>query len=1187
MPEDTHPFPGLRPFKIEEHYLFFGREGQSEEVITRLRKQHFLALIGTSGSGKSSLIRAGLLPYLYGGFMVNAGSSWRIATFRPGKDPIGRLARALNQLEVLGSGQRTREESDRDAILLEIMLRRSGLGLIEAVRRARLPESENLLIIVDQFEELFRFDKAAIPTLQQDDDAAFVKLLLEATDQTEYPIYVVTALRSDFIGDCARFRNLPEAVTSGPYLIPWMTREEQRSAIVEPVKVAGASITSRLVNRLLNDAGENPDRLPILQHALRRTWDYWREHLHDSQPIDLEHYEAVGGMEHALSRHADEAYEELPDERSRRIAKRMFQALTEKGADKRGVRRPVSAGRIADIAGVDPDEVMAVAEYFRRPDRGFLVSRQTGEAKPENDQILDISHESLISGWDRLRKWVDEEADSARIYKRLADRAEEHAKGHADLMRNPDLQKTLEWREANQPNAAWTERYHPAFDLAIKFLEESQAADLERQRKEVEQHKAELTSKTEELRKARKRFWVLAGAFAVVVVALIFAGLMSWKAYKNAKLAEYRENQQIEFAVNAINTFGGIVTQKQNVDQKQDIGSIRSMTKDELMLEVWQDRLQNQKAFRNISESANDLAGDILQVDPHSSLAIRLKAASESYSDHLNLATSDRKNSDDLGALYKESQKHSRDGLEYLQNSNQSYRLPGILLLASSADVLMELGNRDESRNKANLAFSGIRELLQKTGPDKPDDDDWPLLATSVTAIHGVLEGKSRWEFTQMGGGPRNKKTEQQKGPSGEGSAKTGIGTTSETGDNSHEDQQSPTKDKFRALDSMVEIAELKGEEPDNGAQILDEAYMLAEGMDNQQERLEQLIRIYSRIGEIYSGLAVSIPGRLPGHSAKDPHALLTKAEKAYERAEALRSNLTDNQLKGFYKISLLIGQGNLQWQKAKLEVDPRVRTDLLQQGFTDSKNGLDEVRRLLADKNYSYDLSDSIENLGCNLGRDLLASGSRAEAEAEFRNVEAYLPKLFRASSGSSVETRQSNIQSVSDVYSCIYEAYGGQSDYFDSSPADKQLDVEFATHWISKALHDLNERLGDASDDEAALFRSEIANLYGVRSWYDVLDGHFNQAVDDAKNGIKLDGTQVWILGNEAHGYLFQGKSDEASQLYRDNLDKPMDPTKDETLREATIEDFNYFRLTQYPKLKLEYVSRIESIEPKLKKQ
>ena len=266
-----NPFPGLRPFEFHENHLFFGRDTQTDELLRRLRLNRFLAVIGSSGSGKSSLVRAGLLPDLCGGFMVKAGSSWRITVCRPGDDPVHNLAVKLSGADVLGAPER---DATVQTGILEMTLRRSALGLVEVVRETRMAQTENLLVVVDQFEELFRFKPASSGVHPEDEPAAFVKLLLNAARQDQLPIYIVITMRSDYLGDCAQFRDLPETINEGMYLIPRMTRDQRREAITGPVAVGGGQIAPRLVNRLLNDVTENPDQLPILQHALMRTWDF-------------------------------------------------------------------------------------------------------------------------------------------------------------------------------------------------------------------------------------------------------------------------------------------------------------------------------------------------------------------------------------------------------------------------------------------------------------------------------------------------------------------------------------------------------------------------------------------------------------------------------------------------------------------------------------------------------------------------------------------------------------------------------------------------------------------------------------------------------------------------------------------------------------------------------------------------
>lgn len=573
-----NPFPGLRPFDTEEYNLFFGRDGQSDELLLRLARTRFLAVVGTSGSGKSSLIRAGLIPALYGGLMAQTGSAWRIAVFRPGSDPIGNLARALSADDVLGSPD---IDDATEAAIVETTLRRSTLGLVDAVRQRRLPAYENVLIVVDQFEELFRFRSTRADGGSHDEAAAFVKLLLEAPAQRDVNIYVVVTMRSDFLGDCAQFWGLPEAINAGQYLIPRMTRDERRSAITGPASVGGGEISPPLVNRLLNDAGDNPDQLPILQHALMRTWDYWTVHRRNGDPVGLEDYEAVGAMTEALSRHAEEAFAELPDERSRTVAALMFKALTERGADNRETRRPTRLSEICAVVEASEDEVKQVVEVFRREGRSFLMPPAGTPLAPET--VIDISHESLIRNWQRLKDWVRDEAEAARIYRRLAVAAEGHRAGEVGLLDDVTLQWVLKWKESYKPNRAWGVRYHPGYDEALGYLEESRAARaseaaererqrqelLDRERREREQAEAFAASQARGARRLR-RFTVALIAISLFALLAAFASAFAFaRARSNLKLAEQNEARVEKLAYDLKSSFDAERSAKEDAQQQR------------------------------------------------------------------------------------------------------------------------------------------------------------------------------------------------------------------------------------------------------------------------------------------------------------------------------------------------------------------------------------------------------------------------------------------------------------------------------------------------------------------------------------------------------------------------------------------------------------------------------------------
>ena len=540
-----NPFPGLRPFNTDESLLFFGREGLSDTLLEKLRATRFVAVIGTSGSGKSSLVRAGLLPALRSGFMTDAGSDWRVALFRPINNPIHHLATALLECNIFPPNGPT--QSSARLRFIEDHLRRSSLGLIETVRSAKMSSSENLLIVADQFEELYRFEPSAEVERPKDEASAFVKLLLEATRQTDIPIYVILTMRSDYLGDSAHFWGLPEAINRGQFLIPRMDDDERREAIEGPVKVRGGKISWPLVNRLLNDAGDDPRQLPIMQHALMRTWECWYQNRKDSEPLGLEHYEnkQVGGMKQALSIHVDEAFRELTGSQ-KVIAEKMFKRLTEKGSGKREGRLPATVEEIAKIADVKVDEVVPVIEVFRKEGRSFLMPAPPTPLT--GSTLIDISHESLINGWTRLSQWVEEEAYSAKTYRRLVEDALLYPTKKGELT-NPELGFTLKWKSDQRPNETWARRYRTAsgkslngnaptplpigaksdgseYDVAVRYLDIS-----ERKHNEVRTR----------MEKRRWRFF----AYVSFVAALLFfacVGLVifSARAKHEQKNADYQ-----------------------------------------------------------------------------------------------------------------------------------------------------------------------------------------------------------------------------------------------------------------------------------------------------------------------------------------------------------------------------------------------------------------------------------------------------------------------------------------------------------------------------------------------------------------------------------------------------------------------------------------------------------------------
>ena len=539
-----NPYPGLRSFETHESVLFFGREEHTRELLDRLALNRFLAVIGTSGSGKSSLVRAGLLPVLYRGYLVGTGSRWRIAIMRPGSAPLHAMTQALANEDVLGV---------RDAAALRKTLERSSYGLVKAVRAARLRPGESLLLVVDQFEELFRFARDSRHPGTGAEAALFVSLLIQAAEEFNEPIYIVLTMRSEFLGDCTQFPGLAEALNRSQYLIPRLTLDQRQAAVERPLALANAEIAPRLVQRLLTDAGDDPDQLPVLQHALMRTYRHWRNK-GERGPLDLKDYEDVSESGSALDDHAQEIYTSLPTE-TQRWAERLFRCLTTT-LDGRAVRRPGRLRWIYAVTGArtaaERNQINEVIRAYSARENSLLFCTTGTELTPRS--VIDIAHESLIRKWTMLRQWVSAEAKNADWFRDVANTV---ARGAA-LMEGSDLVHVEQLAAENRWNAAWAAQYKPKrevrFSRVVEFLRASREEQEECDRKEEERRNRELRTaqelakgeqeKRKLLEQRRRLGYLTIGVMALAVVGLAWLARLFYQQREEANVQREAANNE-------------------------------------------------------------------------------------------------------------------------------------------------------------------------------------------------------------------------------------------------------------------------------------------------------------------------------------------------------------------------------------------------------------------------------------------------------------------------------------------------------------------------------------------------------------------------------------------------------------------------------------------------------------------
>ena len=508
-----NPFVGLRPFFDEDALYFFGRSQQSMDLLDLLRETRFVPVLGSSGSGKSSLVRAGVIPMLQAGFMVADRDRWRLAKCKPGDAPLENLAESL--IYAMGEG--------RDAVAAAALADRIRIDHSEAVvsyLAPRLAASENVFILVDQFEELFAFRLAAGSDSEdeagatrdtartaerirrREESSALVSLLLALAQQTEIPVYISMTMRTDFLGDCDVFSGLPEAINRSGYLVPRLTRAQLRESVIGPARLLGARVAPRLIDRVLNDVGDRGDRLPIMQHALMRTWELWRA-AGKVGPLDLHHFEKAGGLEHALHWQAEATVSSA----DARMVERIFKRLTTTDVNRRRVRSPARFSELVRTSDGEAAGVRSLLDRCRAEGVNFVFVAADG--KPD-DPRYDIAHESLIRQWTRLRQWVDEERDTRDWWLETARKAHADSQSPGDDLLSPrELQVASERLARRMPTAEWAERY--ASTSATSFADTMQY----------------ITKSRTASRRRRMRRLRTVGAVGAGFVALIIWGLVT------------------------------------------------------------------------------------------------------------------------------------------------------------------------------------------------------------------------------------------------------------------------------------------------------------------------------------------------------------------------------------------------------------------------------------------------------------------------------------------------------------------------------------------------------------------------------------------------------------------------------------------------------------------------------------
>lgn len=524
--EGVEPYRGLQVFDVEHAPFFFGREALTEWLLNALGIQktpgvgetpgvysgaenRFLGIIGASGSGKSSLARAGLMAALKQGKLPGS-DAWPMAIFRPGADPLESLVTALTDIASLNPSDALRLRDD-------LATRESLLHLTIRMALRDAPPDRRAVILVDQFEEVFTLCQNETPR------RGLIDNLIYAATLADGKTIVVLTLRADFYGKCADYPGLAAALSDHQLLVGGMTPEELRLAIERPAQLAGGEFEPGLVDVLIKDMRDQAGGLPLLQFALL---ELWRQRA--GRRLTQAAYTAIGGVEGALEKRAETVFQQFT-EAEQQLCRQIFLRLTQSGEGVEATKRRVVMIELLPAKG-DPTKIEAVVQRLAVADARLITIE--GKGADGGERVIEVAHEALIRGWKRLKGWLNEDREFLLWRQRLHTSVEEWKRINHDesvLLRGGLLAEAERWFAARPDDLSAEEQQ---FIQASVELRQRERAARERTR--------------------RRNLTALTAGLLVAIALSMVAGVFWYQSEQQTQIAKINEIQALTQSAQAL-----------------------------------------------------------------------------------------------------------------------------------------------------------------------------------------------------------------------------------------------------------------------------------------------------------------------------------------------------------------------------------------------------------------------------------------------------------------------------------------------------------------------------------------------------------------------------------------------------------------------------------------------------------
>lgn len=508
-----------------------GRQRQVVDLLSLFQTSQLIGLFGENGSGKTSLITHGLIPELNKGFLGIAGRKWKSILIRPGITPLENLSAGISQLSLEGGKQKLEEE-----VQLVTKMRASNEGLKNACLKQFPPQStQNALLIIDNFEDLFQFREVATHPSDWDEVVkSFIQNISKCASNASIPVYFLVVLRSDYMARLFEYRNFYEMLSASQYNLPQF-RKTEFSEVVKSILLPYQKTISKDAHDLLYlHLGKDLKNLTLLKFYLQEAVEATIGTAQDEIQVEILEQVAVESL---YSKRLESFISSCSDKENKLI-ERLFKQITviQEGAK---LRKPIRIDHFLQVTGTTLSELAQLLQTLQLKFH-FLLDvvlpyQERLEVKEHallsESSVIDIKNEQFIPHWPRLVEWIKEEKESQDLYKRLSEKATLFDKGLTDFLKPPDLDLALAWYEHQQPDELWSNQFDSNHHRTIAYLLNSKLKFQE----EISKRELEQKEKLKRLRRGGIYGILVA---SVVVLVFVFLFLQAKEERKIAKIAE-------------------------------------------------------------------------------------------------------------------------------------------------------------------------------------------------------------------------------------------------------------------------------------------------------------------------------------------------------------------------------------------------------------------------------------------------------------------------------------------------------------------------------------------------------------------------------------------------------------------------------------------------------------------------